>query len=628
MQTLLLEHRRGLGDVVLMTALVRDIALTYPGRFNIDVDTGWSRVWTNNPYIRSCDPESKVTTDIVKLSWRDASMTKSHVTENGQLARRHILGWYHNCFERLTGIQVSPSKPYADIHLTATEKLPIVSGRYWVIISGGKLDMPVKHWHFPRVQQTVDALLERGIHCVQVGATHKDHIHPNLKNVLNLIGKTEDIRDLCSLIYNSDGVICGMTGAMHLAAAFQKPCVVFAGGREDPWFESYTNEYAAFGNSCEPVTVPHRFLHSVGKLHCCSEGGCWKDRVVPIRPVDFGSRANQLCVSTVRHTTLDDSQVIPACQDLIQVSDVVEAALSYYSDGTLPAVESLPAPTLIRKPAAVRVQAEIQTVYPKELVRPAAAIDRRLSIMDHPTIGGRMTVCVLCYGEYTELAKKCLGSLLNTVPIHRLDIRVATNQAAPETVDYLSKLPLRKMYVHPDNDYKYPVMREMFYDRDCPITTKYLLWLDDDTFAVNPNWMYDLCQTIIMYHDQGYRMYGDIRYHDLSRFGAAGSDWFKSASWCSGLPLRGKSKGEEVPNGSVIDFAVGWCWALEVETLRRADIPDIRLAHNGGDITIGEQLHQAGGGLMQWNRNKSQIACPAREAGGRRGFSQKFPWDK
>jgi hypothetical protein len=61
--------------------------------------------------------------------------------------------------------------------------------------------------------------------------------------------------------------------------------------------------------------------------------------------------------------------------------------------------------------------------------------------------------------------------------------------------------------------------------------------------------------------------------------------------------------------------------------MREADIPDRRLMHNGGDITIGEQIHQAGYGIKQWNKNKSLIACPSREQGGRRGVSQRFPWD-
>ena len=119
-------------------------------------------------------------------------------------------------------------------------------------------------------------------------------------------------------------------------------------------------------------------------------------------------------------------------------------------------------------------------------------------------------------------------------------------------------------------------------------------------------------------------------YHDLSRYLKKGGDtreWFKAADWYKGKDFRIKGQQAEAPNGSVIDFAVGWCWAMATEAMRAANIPDVRLGHNGGDITIGEQMHQAGFGIRQWNRGKSLISCPSREQGGRRGYSEKFPWD-
>ena len=118
--------------------------------------------------------------------------------------------------------------------------------------------------------------------------------------------------------------------------------------------------------------------------------------------------------------------------------------------------------------------------------------------------------------------------------------------------------------------------------------------------------------------------------HDLTRYtrnGGRPDHWFRAADWYSGRNLRLRSGQAEIPSGSVIDFAVGWCWAIATAAIRAANVPDVRLNHNGGDITIGEQLHQAGIGIQSWNRGKSLIACPTRENGGRRGYSEKFPWD-
>ncbi len=79
-------------------------------------------------------------------------------------------------------------------------------------------------------------------------------------------------------------------------------------------------------------------------------------------------------------------------------------------------------------------------------------------------------------------------------------------------------------------------------------------------------------------------------------------------------------------HGTCIDFVVGWAWLAHVESLKAAAVPDERLNHNGGDITIGEQFYQAGFGMAEWNKGKSQLTCPSREQGGRRGYSERFPW--
>jgi hypothetical protein len=78
------------------------------------------------------------------------------------------------------------------------------------------------------------------------------------------------------------------------------------------------------------------------------------------------------------------------------------------------------------------------------------------------------------------------------------------------------------------------------------------------------------------------------------------------------------------PNGSQIVFATGGFWALAVETHPgKADVPDPRLNHNGGDITIGEQVNQAGGKVKDFSRGKTPV-CWSDAA--RRGFREPFPW--
>lgn len=654
MTKLTIRHKRALGDTILLTGLVRDIHRAYPGKYQIAVDTHWTNVWWNNPNV------TKFTVgdgrpQVVTVEWGAAIRANSMaITPSGNV-KKHILGWYHYDFEKHTGIHVPVTEPKGDLHMTADELRRRVSGRYWVVISGGKLDMTVKHWHCHRMQQVVDRLKLQGFNFVHVGATHSSHIHPPLTGVLNMLGKTENVRDLWNIIHHADGLICGVTGAMHIAACLDKPCVVLAGAREEPWFEHYTDSYQAFGPNCAKVKVPHKLLHTIGQLDCCKSKGCWKTRIVPIDKDDMTTKKHMLCKRPIRPQTTHE---VAECMDLITTDQVVEAVLQYYTEGiippiNLPAVSSLTkvtepvieyvsvspdvttaidAPTMIREPSNPEVQQKpYQQVHPKEhtMIKPAA-VKRNLDLMDNPIIGGKLTVCVLCYGPHTDLARRCLNSLFSSVPPERLDVRVATNAAAAETVEFLRTLPLRKLYINSENRFKYPVMREMFRDEKAPITTRYLLWLDDDTWIAHPDWIKSLCGAIVANHPFNYRAFGSVMHHDLSTMAKNGhkpDNWFRRASWFRGRKFRGRGTNKEEPNGSMITFPVGWAWALATDVMRSADIPDSRLGHNGGDITIGEQVHQAGFNTMDWNKGKKFIACPSRENGGRRGYSEKFPWD-
>lgn len=628
---LCIRHKWALGDTVLMTGLIRDIHRAYPDVYDIKAETHWAPVWMNNPGVTKFTDDSSVLR--VEVSWADAIRQNSYAMVNGEKVKKHILAWYHYDFAKKTGIHVPVTDPRPELYLTAEEKEPIITGDYWVILSGGKLDLTVKHWHAYRAQEVVDNLKERGITCVQIGATHTNHIHPPLKNTINMVGKEKSVRDMFNIIYNSKGVICGVTGAMHIAAAFDKPCVVFGGGREEPWFEAYTNEYAAFGPEAKPVKVEHKYLHSLGKLPCCEKVGCWKKRTVPIDASDLTQKVHTLCRMPVR---LESKAAVPACQDLITTEQIVEAVMSYsqnpdFKNNSITHIDANNVEVQKQLIIPASTQKIHQTVYPREYMRMAVeSPERKLDIMDDPIIGGKLTVFVLCYGPHTDIAQKCLNSLFKSVPANRLDVRVATNAAEQSTIQYLKTLPITKLYINSENRYKYPVMREVFRDKQCPIKTNYFLWLDDDTWVVSPHWITDLCQNIVSMHDMNFRMYGTLMYHDLTPYHKANFDprhWFKTGSWHKGTDFRIKSGGPETPNGSIIDFAVGYCWAMATHLIEDADIPDRRLQHNGGDITIGEQVHQAGYLIRNWNRGKKLIACPTRLQGGRRGFSQRFPWD-
>lgn len=327
---LTLDHRWALGDTVLLTALVRDIHAAYPGRFELSVNTHWTPVWDNNPHVV---PQPDRPSQLLKISYA-GGIKAGGIGPGG--GRVHMLAWYHEDFRRQTGLEVPVTAPRADLHLAAAERAPLVEGRYWVLVAGGKLDLTTKWWGARRYQAVADLLAPWGITFVQVGAAHRGHVHGPLRGVLDWRGRTENVRDLFALIAGADGVLCGVTGAMHLAAAFERPCVVVAGGREEPWWEEYSGNWpGTFGPGAAPVAVPHRFLHTVGMLPCCETKGCWRNRTVPIEAADVGNpdRVRKLCALPVREP---GEQPVPRCLEMIRPETVAEAVLSYYADGTLP----------------------------------------------------------------------------------------------------------------------------------------------------------------------------------------------------------------------------------------------------------------------------------------------------
>jgi len=691
---LILKHRWALGDTVLMTALVRDIHRAYPNTYDIQVETNWTPIWWNNPYVCKFPSTTIPRPSQVEVSWRDGILWNGRARYGKKRELKHILAWYHYDFERKTGIHVPVTDPRPELWLTQEEKRRIIQGRYWVIVSGGKMDITNKHWHAERYQEVVNRLKGYGLSFVQCGATHDKHYHPPMDNVLNMVGQTDNVRDFFNIVMHSEGVICPVTGAMHIAAAFDKPCVVLSGGREEPWFEWYGNGFGTFGEKAKPVKVPHKFLHTLGQLYCCDVQGCWKKRTVPVEPSDLQKGKKNLCKEPVR----GPNQSVAKCMDMITVDHVVEAIMEHYEEGILPPIAApkgkypavdvpaapvatpapeqtqkpstimvppaaaAPPPTIriptvelqteppvtksdkptdlgggevkvVREPRITKVQRPHQQAPPKEYssVRPNPSRAVDYPVLDNPVIGGKFTVCVLCYGDHADLAKKCLDSILTSLPANRVDLRVATNSACEETVRYVEQLPCTKTYIHGDNRMKYPVMRDMFWDETHPIRTNYVLWFDDDTTVVDPRWPKYLGDTIVSNHRQGVRMYGIKMFHDLNIYAKKGhrpERWFTDAPWYNGAHFRVRGGERRAPNGSLLDFCVGWFWALGTDAIRAGDIPDRRLNHNGGDITIGEQVHQAGFKMKMFNKGKVFVFTPTKEQGGRRGFEEKFPWAK
>jgi ADP-heptose:LPS heptosyltransferase len=310
-----LLHGRSPGDIVVMTGFVRDLKRAFPD-LQVDVKTSCKDIWRHNPHITKI-PETEEVRQI-KLCYQSGIKRQNRETV-------HFLGEFHYNFERQTRIHVPVTEPKPDLHLSPDEQAaPLIAGRYWVVVAGGKSDATVKIWDYRYWQTTVDLLARYGIQVVQLGARDHGHDHAPLTGTLDLVGKT-NLRDMIRIIANAEGVVCGVTAAMHMAAALERPCVVVAGGREAPWWEGYYLENKGLGCP-EKLKVPHRFLHTIGLLSCCKSFGCWKNKTIPLH----GDKL--LCHMPV----IKPGQAVPRCMDIITPEMVINGVLSYYFDGTLP----------------------------------------------------------------------------------------------------------------------------------------------------------------------------------------------------------------------------------------------------------------------------------------------------
>lgn len=315
MQRLILRSFQSPGDVVMLTAAVRDLHRACPGRFQTDVRTRADALWMHNPHITPLDDREP--------GVRILDMHYPLVHQSNERPY-HFLHGYPQYLQQQLGIPVPVTEFHGDLHLSTEERAAGpphrdegIPDRYWIVVAGGKYDFTAKWWDPASYQAVVDHLRGR-VHFVQCGAA--GDWHPRLAGVTDLVGKT-DLRELVRLVYHADGVLCPVTLAMHLAAAVpmkpggpkRRPCVVVAGGREPPHWEAYPH---------------HQYIHTVGSLACCEEGGCWRSRCQTVGDGDVKDRY-QLCEQPVQ---VEENLRIGRCMATISPEDVVRRIEWYLED--------------------------------------------------------------------------------------------------------------------------------------------------------------------------------------------------------------------------------------------------------------------------------------------------------
>ena len=146
MQKLILVNYQSPGDLVTLTAAVRDLHKCYPNQFITDVRTGSPELWDNNPYVTPLeidDPAARVLECQYPL-----------IAESNQRPM-HFLNGFIDYLNKELSLQIRLTRVAGDIHLSEAEKelpSPIeeitgIDVPYWIIVGGGKYDYTIKYNH-------------------------------------------------------------------------------------------------------------------------------------------------------------------------------------------------------------------------------------------------------------------------------------------------------------------------------------------------------------------------------------------------------------------------------------------------------------------------------------------------
>ncbi len=308
------------GDIVMLTAVVRDLHRAYPGRFLTDVRTSCPPLWEHNPYLTPLEEGGPGVT-VLDLGYPLIHRSNS--------VPYHFIHGYIEDLNAQLRLHVRPTEFRGDIHISDRERqwFSHMEGKaenppFWLVTAGGKWDFTAKWWSNDRYQRVVDHFRGR-IEFVQVG--ERGHNHPPLRGVVDMRGDT-DLRQLVRLMYHAQGALSPVSLLMHLAAAVpvragmprNRPCVVVAGGREPVQWEAYPH---------------HQYLHTAGALLCCDQGGCWKSRVVPLGDGDEKDRPENLCLDIVGQP---GGGVLPRCLDMVTADEVIRRIELYFAGGSVP----------------------------------------------------------------------------------------------------------------------------------------------------------------------------------------------------------------------------------------------------------------------------------------------------
>lgn len=279
-----------LGDHVVMLAAIESLHLQYPKQYITGVKIPQMELYKGHPAI-SPGPNGKD----IKLHYPD-------VHKSNQVANSFLDGYCHYLGKEL-GVELQPQVNHSHLYLDEKEKKKFSGEKYWIVVSSHKMDFTTKCLSQKYLQEVVDHFIGKVKFVQPVKENDKNTINYPLNNV-RIISKL-NVRDMMSLVYNCEGVICQVTSWHHLAGSFEKPCICIGGNREpSSWVMQYPNQH---------------YLHSAGcKLKCCLQKSCWKSRVIKL------NNGSQQDMSLCENPCFYDNQWLASCILQIRPSTIID----------------------------------------------------------------------------------------------------------------------------------------------------------------------------------------------------------------------------------------------------------------------------------------------------------------
>lgn len=222
-----------------------------------------------------------------------------------------------------------------------------------------------------------------------------------------------------------------------------------------------------------------------------------------------------------------------------------------------------------------------------------------------------VTVCVVCYGNHVDLARRFLESLYANTQVSHFSLRAGLNAVDPATLalfrNYSERHGNIQVFVEEQNTFKNPLMRRMFNEK--PLETKWTIWCDDDTYFTEPDWLQRLNERT---QDRPeITIWGHV--YVFWRNDQLILDWIQKATWYRSLEFKRSTDGRA--NGAVeFLFATGGYWAARTEALQSLDWPDPRLRQAAEDYMLGEALRQNGFKIGDFHHGVKINDAPRRNA--------------